>query len=197
MSFIPDTGVMQYPSVHPAVRQYVHMEATGARDATGQNGWYYPVLFVNTFWQLRTHMTALNSTVTKLPLHINLNNFANWKFSIIASVDEGAKQTARNAAQGISSPGGGDGSEFEMIKEVLLDTNPILLGTTVVVSIFHMLFEMLAFKSDISHYRNKKNNVGISVRSILGNVFMQAVIFLYLLDNNENTSTSPVYSPPP
>jgi hypothetical protein len=135
-------------------------------------------------------MTTLNSTVTKLPLHINLNNFANWKFSIIASIDESVKQTARNAAQGVSTPGGGDGSEFEMIKEILLDTNPILLGTTVIVSIFHMLFEMLAFKSDISHYRNKKNNVGISVRSILGNVFMQAIIFLYLLDNNENTSTS-------
>src|SRR3954454_6012298 len=80
-----------------------------------------------------------------------------------------------------------------MIKEVLLDTNIYLLSTTIVVSIFHMIFEMLAFKSDISHYRNKKNNVGISVRSILGNVFMQGVIFLYLMDNNENTSKS---SPP-
>ena len=30
--------------------------------------------------------------------------------------------------------------------------------------------------------------VGTSVRSILANVFMQAVIFLYLLDNSENTS---------
>ena len=100
MSFIPDTGVMHYPSLHPAVRQYVHMEASGARDATGQNGWYYPVLFVNTFWQLRTHMTTLNQTVTRLPFHVNLNNFANWKFSIMASVDEGAKQTARAAAQG-------------------------------------------------------------------------------------------------
>ncbi|TAQ90678.1 hypothetical protein B7494_g989 [Chlorociboria aeruginascens] len=194
MSFIPDTGVMHYPSVHPAVRQYIHMEATGARDGTGQNGWFYPVLFINTFWQLKAHMTALNSTVTELPLHINLNNFANWKFSLIASIDEGAKQTARTAAQGGSVPGGGDGSEFEMIKTVLLDTNIYLLGTTVVVSIFHMIFEMLAFKSDISHFRNKKNNVGISVRSILGNVFMQGVIFLYLLDNNENTSWMILFS---
>ena len=76
------------------------MEASGARDGSGQNGWYYPVLFVNTFWQLRTHMIALNSTVTTLTIHINLNNLANWKFSILASMDEGAKQTARNAAQG-------------------------------------------------------------------------------------------------
>jgi len=57
-----------------------------------------------------------------------------------------------------------------------------------------MIFEMLAFKSDISHYRNKKNNIGISVRSILGNVFMQAVIFLYLLDNNDNTSWMIIFS---
>jgi len=90
--------------------------------------------------------------------------------------------------------GGGDGTEFEMIKEVLLDTNIYLLSTTIIVSIFHMIFEMLAFKSDISHYRNKKNNVGISVRSILANVFMQAVIFLYLMDNNENTSWMILFS---
>ncbi|CAG8974847.1 hypothetical protein HYALB_00000462 [Hymenoscyphus albidus] len=193
-SFIPDSAVMDFPSISPAVRQYVRLEATGARDGSGQNGWYYPVLFVNTFWQLKTHMTTLNSTVTRLPIHIDLNNFANWKFSLLANIDENSKQAARNAAQGISSPGGGDGSEFEMIKEVLIDTNPWLLGTTIIVSIFHMVFEMLAFKSDISHYRNKKNNIGISVRSILGNVFMQAVIFLYLLDNNENTSWMILFS---
>ncbi|KAH8682801.1 cleft lip and palate transmembrane protein 1-domain-containing protein [Tricladium varicosporioides] len=194
MSFIPDSGVMHFPTLHPAVRQYIQLEATAARDGSGQNGWYYPVLFVNTFWQLRAHMTTLNSTVTRLPLHIDLNNFSNWKFSLIASIDEGAKQASRNAAQGVSSPGGGDGSEFEMIKNILLDTNPWLLGTTVIVSVLHMIFEMLAFKSDISHYRNKKNNIGISVRSILGNVFMQAVIFLYLMDNNENTSWMILFS---
>merc|ERR1712093_333393 len=127
LSFIPDSGVMHYPTMNPAVRQYVQLEASGARDGSGQNM-------------------------------------------------------------------GGDGSEFEMIKEVLLDTNIYLLATTVVVSVFHMVFEMLAFKSDISHYRNKKNNVGISVRSILGNVFMQAVIFLYLLDNNDNTSWMILFS---
>ncbi|KAH8821421.1 cleft lip and palate transmembrane protein 1-domain-containing protein [Xylogone sp. PMI_703] len=194
ISFVPDTGVMNLQSTHPAVRQFIQLETTGARDGSGQNTWYYPVLFVNTFWQLKSHMTPLNETVTRLPIHIDLNNYANWKFSIVSSVELGARQASHAAAHGQSVPGGGDGSEFEMIKEVLLDTNPILLGTTVVVSVLHMLFEMLAFKSDISHYRNKKNNVGISVRSILGNVFMQTVIFLYLLDNNENTSWMILFS---
>lgn len=39
-----------------------------------------------------------------------------------------------------------------------------------------------------SHWRQKKDSVGTSLRTILANVFMQTVIFLYLLDNSEGTS---------
>ncbi|TQS38499.1 hypothetical protein Golomagni_00993 [Golovinomyces magnicellulatus] len=188
MSFIPDTGVLSFPNIHSSMRPYFHLKASNTRDDTGQNGRYYPVLFINKFWQLRSHMNPLNSTVKRLPIHIKLNSMANWKFSIISSIDEAAKKSSRAAAQGTPLSGGGDGSEFEMIKKILVETNPFLLGTTIIVSVIHMIFEMLAFKSDISHYRNKKNNIGISIRSIFGNCFMQGVILLYLLDNNENTS---------
>ncbi|MCJ1480161.1 hypothetical protein MMC06_000315 [Schaereria dolodes] len=188
MSFIPDSGIQSYVAIHPAVRQHFNLETTGARDESGQNGWYYPVLFVNTFWQLRDHMIELNSTVKTLPLHISLNNLNNWKFSLYASIDEGLKQTQKQAASGGPLPAGGDGSEFEEFKRVLVDTNIYLLSTTAAVSVLHMIFEMLAFKSDISHWRHKKDNVGISVRTILANVFMQSVIFLYLMDNSEGTS---------
>lgn len=188
MAFIPDSGTQTYANMHPAVRQHVHLESTGARDSSGQNGWYYPILFVNTFWQLRDHMTELNSTVKELPLHITLTNMNNWKMSLYASIDEGMKQNQRQAASGGPMPAGGDGSEFEEFKRVLVDTNIYLLSTTAIVSVLHMIFEMLAFKSDISHWRNKKDNVGISVRTILANVFMQAVIFLYLMDNSDGTS---------
>ena len=47
---------------------------------------------------------------------------------------------------------------------------------------------MLAFKSDVSHWREKKEMVGVSVRTIVTNVFVQIVVLLYLIDNNENTS---------
>lgn len=149
MSFIPDSGLQSYVKMHPAVRQHVVLEATGARDASGQNGWHYPILFVNTFWQLRDHMTELNSSVTKVPLHITLNNLNNWKFSLYASIDEGVKEKQRQVAAGGPIPAGGDGSEFEEFKRVLIDTNIYLLSTTAVVSVLHMVFEMLAFKSDI------------------------------------------------
>ena len=188
MSFIPDSGTLSFTTMHPALRQYVHLESTGARDESGQNGWYYPILFTNTFWQLKDHMTELNSTVKTLPLHIKLNNLANWKFSLYATIDDSVKQNQKKAAGGGATPAAGDGSEFEEFKRVLVDTNIYLLATTFSVSILHMIFEMLAFKSDISHWRHKKDNVGISVRTILANVFMQTIIFLYLFDNSDGTS---------
>lgn len=149
MSFIPDSGTPVYPSMHPAIRQYVLLESTGARDSSGQHGWYFPILYVNTFWQLKDHMTELNSTVTTLPLHITLNNLNNWKFSLYASIDDGVKQNQQKAASGGPMPAGGDGSEFEEFKRVLVDTNIYLLSTTAIVSVLHMVFEGLAFKSDI------------------------------------------------
>ncbi|KAJ5109873.1 hypothetical protein N7532_002518 [Penicillium argentinense] len=188
VSVIPDSGTQRFAQIPPPARQYLQLERTGARDISGKNGWYYPTLFLNTFWQLKSHMTELNSTVDTVPLHITLNNLANWKFTLLTNVDEGSKQSARQAAYGGPVPGGGDGTEWEMVKQILLDTNIYLLGTTGVVTILHMIFETLAFKNDISHWRKKKDNVGTSVRTILANVFMQAVIFLYLMDNSDNTS---------
>ena len=188
IAIIPGTGVQNWRQMHPGMRKNIVLESTHARDQTGQNGWYYPVVFLNTFWQLKPHMTELNDTVKTVPLNLQLKSFANWKYSLMATMDEGMKQSQMQAAQGQALPGGGDGSEMEKVKEILLDTNIYLLSTTFVVSIFHMVFEMLAFKNDIQHWRKKKDNVGTSVRTILANVFMQAIIFLYLMDNNENTS---------
>ena len=188
LSLIPDSGTQQYPNMHPALIKNIILEPSGARDESGQNGWYYPIVFMNQFWQLNSQKTELNSTAKTIPLNIQLNNMANWKYSIFASIDEGMKQNQAQAAAGTPNPMAGDGSEMDKLKEILLDTNSYLLGTTVFVSILHMFFEALAFKNDISHWRKKKDVIGTSVRTIVANVFMQTIIFLYLMDNNENTS---------
>lgn len=152
VSLVPDSGDMKYSMMQDPIRKHVELESTGARDISGQNGWYYPIVYLNTFWQLRSHMVELNSTVESVPLRITLSNLKNWKFSLMASFDEGAKETSRQAAFGVPTPNGGDGKEFEMFKEILLDTNIWLLGTTGVVTILHMIFETLAFKNDIVSY---------------------------------------------
>jgi len=84
LSLVPDAGVVSFQALHPGVREFYTLDQTGARDATGQNGWYYPVLFTNTFWQLKKDMVELNETVTTLPFNVKLNNLAHWKFNLFA-----------------------------------------------------------------------------------------------------------------
>lgn len=157
VSLVPDTGLANFRNLHPAIRSNYLLESTGARDASGQNGWYYPVFFVNKFWQLKSQMTELNSTVETVPLRITLNNMKYWQFSLYGSIDDNVKTNQRNAAMGGPTSGGGDGTEFEVFKEILLNTNIYLLGTTFVVTILHMIFETLAFKSDIVSVTNSSS----------------------------------------
>jgi len=104
-----------------------------------------------------------------------------WKFQMFASMTHGFNEAAKQQ-------GGGSGAEFDEIKRMLLETNPWFLALTATVSLLHMVFEVLAFKNDVSHWRQKKELTGVSLRTIVTNVFVQLVILLYLIDNNENTS---------
>ena len=76
-----------------------------------------------------------------------------------------------------------NGQITDMLRNMLLDTNPILLAITGIVSVLHTVFDILAFKNDVKFFKNKKSMEGLSLRSMVVNVFFQLVILLYLMDN--------------
>jgi hypothetical protein len=57
-----------------------------------------------------------------------------------------------------------------------------LLAVTLLASVLHLLFEFLAFKSDVQFWRQNKSLRGLSVRTLFVDLFSQAVILLFLLD---------------
>jgi hypothetical protein len=139
-------------------------------------------VFPNDFWVLQSNAFAINETVTTLPLIIRVEPISMWKFNIFATLDESMKQQSNSPLGGMTA------SDMDEVKRMFLETNPVLLGTTIAVSLLHSLFEMLAFKNDIAFWKNKQNSAGISVRTLIVNIFFQIVIFLYLFDNNQETS---------
>jgi hypothetical protein len=52
------------------------------------------------------------------------------------------------------------------------------------VSILHMLFDFMAFKNDVSFWKNRKDFVGLSSTSQIVSLGSQLIIFLYLVDND-------------
>ena len=76
--------------------------------------------------------------------------------------------------------------DTDEVKGIFADTNMVLLLVTFGVSAVHLLFDFLAFKNDISFWRNKKTMEGLSSTTVLWRAFSQSVVFLYLWD--EETS---------
>uniref|UniRef100_A0A672L400 Lipid scramblase CLPTM1L n=1 Tax=Sinocyclocheilus grahami TaxID=75366 RepID=A0A672L400_SINGR len=76
--------------------------------------------------------------------------------------------------------------DADEIKGIFVDTNLYFLALTFFVAAFHLLFDFLAFKNDISFWKHKKSMVGMSSKAVLWRCFSTVVIFLYLLD--EQTS---------
>ena len=98
-----------------------------------------------------------------------------WKFTLMAQMEQQWKM------QEEMDPGS---SDSDMFRSLLLDTNPVLLAVTFVVTVLHSVFDFLAFKNDISFFKGKRSMEGISIRSMIVNAFFQIVIFLYLMDND-------------
>ncbi|KAL4263239.1 CLPTM1 family protein [Pleurotus pulmonarius] len=185
LALISDAPVVPIGQLPPPIREHIHI-IPDLRDETGTKGFYKPIVFPNEFWHLRSHMVEVNTSTPNLPLQITFQPMSYMKFQMFASMTHGFNEAAKQQ-------GAGAGAELDEIKRMLLETNPWFLGLTAAVSILHVLFEMLAFKSDVSHWREKKEMVGVSLRtvryfSIITNVFVQLIILLYLIDNNENTS---------
>ncbi|KAI9320947.1 cleft lip and palate transmembrane protein 1-domain-containing protein [Dichotomocladium elegans] len=167
-------------SLQPAILKYIPV--TTHRDASGKNGFYRPIVFPNEFWDLKSNTYPINETVSELPLTIHLEPMSMWKFNMYAAFDDSMKQQANNPLGGMSA------TEMDELKRMLLETNPVLLATTAAVSLLHSAFEFLAFKNDIAFWKKKDNSTGVSVRSLFTNIFFQIVIFLFLMDNNQETS---------
>ncbi|KIY72108.1 cleft lip and palate associated transmembrane protein [Cylindrobasidium torrendii FP15055 ss-10] len=180
LALVSDAAQISYAQAPPATQQYVQV-IPRKRDSTGTKAFYKPIIFANEFWHLREHYDEINSTTPALPVRFTFQPMSYMKFQIFASMTQGFKDAA-------SQQGGAAAAELDTIKRMFIETNPYFLALTGFVTLLHMLFEMLAFKNDVSHWREKKEMVGVSVRTIITNVFVQLIILLYLIDNNEKTS---------
>jgi Cleft lip and palate transmembrane protein 1 (CLPTM1) len=137
---------------------------------------YAPTLWLNDFWLLRDKLLPMNATVTSANITFSLYSLPAWKLMLYTQMEQSfAMQQSWGAMQ--------DG-ESDDLKRVLTEGNPYFLALTMVVSLLHSVFDALAFKNDIGFWKGKKDVAGLSVRTIGFNAACQAIIFLYLLDND-------------
>lgn len=56
--------------------------------------------------------------------------------------------------------------DLDEMKRMWIETDKILLTVTMIVSLLHSVFEILAFKNDISFWNSKDSMEGISIKTL-------------------------------
>uniref|UniRef100_A0A8C8IAC6 Cleft lip and palate transmembrane protein 1 n=1 Tax=Oncorhynchus tshawytscha TaxID=74940 RepID=A0A8C8IAC6_ONCTS len=160
-------------SVPPPLDQHVKFDAV--------SGDYYPIVYFNDYWNLQKDYYPINESLQSLPLRLSYCPLSLWRWQLYAA------QNARSPWNFLPEDTYEQSDEDQdSVKVALLETNPYLLGVTIVVSIVHSVFEFLAFKNDIQFWNSRQSMEGLSVRSIIFGVFQSLVVLLYILDNETN-----------
>lgn len=133
---------------------------------------YKPVIYVDQLSHTRRHDTPLLSGSVNLT--ISFSPITIGKLRIWMQFEE--------ALLNLKALGFGE-DDVDEIKGIFTDTNMYFLTLTFFVTVFHLLFDFLAFKNDINFWKNRKNTVGLSTRVIIWRCVSQIIIFLYLCEH--------------
>jgi len=136
---------------------------------------YYPIVYNSHFWNGRNQLIEINDTIHEHSIDIYFDIITLWKWQIMSQMEETWEK--KSIITGYSEDG------VDILREMLIETNIYILIITGFVSIFHFIFDILAFKNDITFHRDRKSMEGLSKRTMIINALFQFVILLYLLDN--------------
>ena len=135
---------------------------------------YFPATSTEQLGLTRDSLIQVNKTNTILPLEVRVQtmSLSRWQFGLhMESVFRA--QASMGAAP----------SEIEDMRRIITETSPTLLLVTLVVSLVHLLLDLLAFKSDISFWRHTSSMQGLSRRTVFMGLVSQVVVGLYLWDH--------------
>jgi hypothetical protein len=142
---------------------------------------YKPPLHADEIGLTSDKYIALNATVAWLPLKLSYAPMSLQRWLLM--------QTMEHSLQAQSGVGFSD-KDIDDVRRLISDTSVYLLAITLIASSLHLLFEFLAFQSDIAFWSGNKSLAGLSVRSVVTELFSQIIVFLFLVDSDTSLLVS-------
>ncbi len=118
----------------------------------------------------------LNDSVLYLPLHISIGPTSMPRWQLLRRLDESMAH--------LEDTLGSQKTDTDELRRLITDTKVSTLLITLIASSLHMLFEFLAFKSDVNFWKKNKSLRGLSIRSLGADFVFQFIVLLYLVDDN-------------
>jgi len=139
------------------------------------NALHITTIYINVVNILHQVFLPVNNTVESFPFEMTFSSLSSERYEWYKQL-EATYQVHKDRFASSEK-------EIEDIKSMFLETNAYLLYVTGIVSFFHLLFDFLAFKNDVSFWRSTRTMAGLSVRTVAMNAVCEFIILLYLFDN--------------
>lgn len=137
------------------------------------DGDYLPMLYIDQLAFRTKDLVPINRSSHTLPLTVVYSPISVGKLRFWEHMQQAIDQLH---SYGFSE------KDSDELKGIFVDTNFYFLMLTFAVSAFHLLFDFLAFKNDISYWRQRKTMVGLSTRAVVWRCVSTVIIFFYLCD---------------
>ncbi|CAL8293347.1 unnamed protein product [Merluccius merluccius] len=167
LNIVSDHFLFDKESLPSDVHRYLRVFPSGKKMV------YLPLLFVDELSNRVKDLVEINSTTKELPLTINYDSISLGRLRFWIHMQDAVYSLQQF---------GFTEKDADEIKGIFVDTNLYFLALTFFVAAFHLLFDFLAFKNDISFWKQKRSMVGMSSKAVLWRCFSTIVIFLYLFD---------------
>lgn len=138
---------------------------------------FFPHVDCSLYWTLRRDKVPISHFAGNqtLPVEVSFSTQKylkhNWAMKLYI-----AEQQAGSAFSDVNA--------LEEFKVILSDNSFAYLVVLFSVNFLHTLFSLLSMKNNISFYKGVKSRAGISVRKHYTDILFQAVIVLYLIEND-------------
>ena len=168
------------------------MKGKRVRDEISSRKWdgnvigvYKPAIHADEIGLTSDKYIPINESIKELPLALSYAPMSLQRFLLMSAMEESLHS---QSALGFTP------QDLDDVRRLISDTSIYLLGATVLASVLHLLFEFLAFRSDISFWQNNKSLAGLSSRAVISELFSQTIIFMFLVDSDTSLLvTIPVF----
>lgn len=137
---------------------------------------YPPSLHVDEISLTSEKYIAVNESVSSLPLKLTYGSLGLSRWLLMQEL--GASLQMQKDSFGFTD------KDIDDVRRLVSETSVWLLTLTSLASVLHMVFELLAFQSDVHFWKHNKSMAGLSARTVIAELISQCVVFLYLLDSD-------------
>ena len=143
---------------------------------------YVPPTFADEIGLTSDKYVLINDTIDSLPLSLTFEPYSFARWQLVTTMENG--MLAQKESAGFSD------NDIDDVRHLIADTSTWLLAVTMLASVLHLLFEFLAFKSDIEFWQKNTSLRGLSARSVVVDLFSQIVVLAFLVDQGSSLLVS-------